>query len=77
MRSPERRRRWRVAGSTGMGAAGAPGGSGSLGLMVPRLRLLTGVVVEVSLLRLRRTLERARPPDPSPRRLAARGVLRR
>ena len=48
-----------------------------LALLAPRLGRAVGAPVEVSLPRLRRTLERARPPDPLPRRLAALCVLRR
>lgn len=48
-----------------------------LALVAPRLRLLIGTPSEMSLPRLRRTLEQARPPDPLPRRLAALCVLRR
>ncbi|MEB3371231.1 hypothetical protein [Saccharopolyspora mangrovi] len=48
-----------------------------LALLAPRLRLLLGTIAEMLLPRLRRTLERARPPDPLPRRLAALCVLRR
>lgn len=48
-----------------------------LALVAPRLRLVIGTPSDMSFPRLRRTLERARPPDPLPRRLAALCVLRR
>lgn len=46
-------------------------------LLAPRLRLTVVVTAEMLLPRNRRTLQRARPPDPLPRRLAALCVLRR
>ncbi|WP_406690427.1 DUF6153 family protein [Saccharopolyspora sp. ID03-671] len=48
-----------------------------LALLAPRLRADLGVIAEMPPPRFRRTLERARPPDPLPRRLAALCVLRR
>jgi hypothetical protein len=46
-------------------------------LLAPRLRLTAVVTAEMFLSRIRRTLQRARPPDPLPRWLAALCVLRR
>ncbi|TDC87089.1 hypothetical protein E1161_26340 [Saccharopolyspora aridisoli] len=46
-------------------------------LLAPRLRMAAVVTAEMFVPRIWRTLQRARPPDPSPRRLAALCVLRR
>jgi len=46
-------------------------------LLASRLRLAVLVTAEMLIPRIRRTLQRARPPDPLPRRLAALCVLRR